>query len=192
MAIFDAHPRDRLQVFMDGQNLHGTLRAIDKKIDYKAFMDTIKTETRLVRAQYFTAVRPQQDNDRFWSVLDLLTFNGYTVSTKEVRDSIDGGGNIRSKGSIIPELSIAMLEAATETTDHIVLFSGDGELSAAVEACKRRGCRVTVVSSERTRVISEDLRRVCDNFCDIESLPSNIWIPTAHNERYIPAMSAVA
>jgi uncharacterized LabA/DUF88 family protein len=184
MAIFDAHTRDRLQVFIDGQNLFGTLRALEKKIDYKAFIETLRAETRFIRAQYFTTIRPQQDNEKFHSVLDFLDFNGYQLETKEVRDSMDGYGNIRSKGSMLVEMATQMLMAAMNGTDHIVLFSGDGELTAAVQACKLLDCRVTVVSSEQTRVISEDLRRVCDQYVDIESLPRNVIVDL--NESFRP------
>lgn len=188
MAIFDAHPRDRLQVFIDGQNLFGTLRALRKKIDYKSFIETLRAETRFIRVQYFTTIRPQQDNEQFRSVLNFLDFNGYQLETKDVRDSMDDHGNIRSKGSMLVEMAVAMLDAADNGTDHIVLFSGDGELTAAVEACKRRDCRVTVVSSEETRVVSEDLRRVCDQFVDLEDLPRHVIVDL--NESFRPHANA--
>lgn len=187
MAIFDAHARDRLQVFMDGQNLYGTLRTFDRKMDFKVVMDTLKAETRLVRAQYFTTIRPHQDNEKTYSVLDFLAFNGYTVHRKFIRDNIEMGGHVRSKGSIIGEMTAAMIDAADNGTDHIVLFSGDGELTAAIEACKRRDCRVTLVSSERTRVVSEDLRRACDNYVDLENLPSNFFFNGDEHARHAVA-----
>lgn len=183
MAIFDAHARDRLQVFIDGQNLFGTLRTLEKKIDYKLFIECLRDETRFIRAQYFTTIRPQQDNDKFHSVLDFLDFNGYALVTKDIRDTLDSYGHVRSKGSMIVEMAVAMIDAADNGTDHIVLMSGDGELTAAVEACKRRDCRVTVVSSERTRVVSEDLRRACDQYVDIEQLPSHIILDQSENFR---------
>ncbi len=190
MAIFDAHARDRLQVFIDGQNLFGTLRALEKKIDYKALIETLREETRFIRAQYFTTIRPNQDNDKFHSVLDFLDFNGYSLVTKEVRDSMDGYGHVRTKGSMLVEMATQMLMGAMNGTDHIVLFSGDGELSAAVEACKMLDCRVSVVSSEATRVISEDLRRVCDQYVDIEALPSHIILDLDRSFR--PSQQAAA
>jgi uncharacterized LabA/DUF88 family protein len=185
MAIFDAHPRDRLQVFIDGPNLFGTLRAVDCKIDYKMFLDLVKAETRLIRAQYFTTIRPQQDNEKFYSVLDFLSNNGYQVETKEVRDSIDLHGHMRSKGTMVGEMTAAMINAADNGTDHIVLFSGDGELTAAVVACKQRDTRVTVVSSERQRVISDDLRRECDQFIDVEDLPRDIFMEQGQSFRAV-------
>lgn len=183
MAIFDAHARDRLQVFIDGQNLFGTLRALDKKLDYKSLMETMRNETRFIRAQYFTTIRPPQDNDKFHSVLSFLTFNGYSVMTKDVRDGMDNHGNVRTKGSMIGEMTAAMIDAADNGTDHIVLFSGDGELTAAVEACKRRDARVTVVSSERTHVVSEQLRRSCDRYIDLESFPDSVMLDLSDNFR---------
>lgn len=172
MSPFNTHELDRVQIFIDGLNLFGTLKAIDKKIDYLELIQAMSAD-RFVRARYYTTLRPNS-NDRLNSVLEFLSNNGYTVETKMCRESIDAYGNVRSKGSMTANIAVGMVEAANSDTDHIVLFSGDSDLVPAVLACKRIDCRVTVVSSERTHIISEELRRACDHFIDIESLPEYI------------------
>ncbi len=176
MTIFNAHERDRLQVFIDGPSLYATSRVLHRKMDYKAFMELLKEQTRLIRVQYFTTIRPEQDNDKFHGVLNFLEFNGYHVETKSVYNSIDASGHVRDKGSMVGEMTVAMLSASIENTDHIVLFSGNREMVAAVNACKARDTKVTVVSSERYQVIAEDLRRACDDYVDMEELPTDILI----------------
>jgi uncharacterized LabA/DUF88 family protein len=61
-----------------------------------------------------------------------------------------------------------MLEAAAHT-DHLVLFSGDGDFTPLVEALQRRGARVTIVSTVRSAppMAADDLRRAADNFIDL-------------------------
>jgi uncharacterized LabA/DUF88 family protein len=53
-----------------------------------------------------------------------------------------------------------------------VLFSGNGDFSALVEAMQRRGVRVTVVSTMSTHppMIADQLRRQADVFLDIIEL----------------------
>lgn len=170
MPLFDAHPFDRVQVFIDGQNVFGTVKSLGKKIDYRQFMEEMRKQTRLIHANYFTTVRENAD-DQFFGVLDFLEFNGYNIVTKNIRDHVDDKGFIRVRGTMIGEMTAAMVMAA-ERTDHIILMTGDGELQAAVEACKLKDTRVTVVSHDN--VISEELRRSCDHFYRITDLPSHI------------------
>lgn len=181
-AIFDAHPQDRLQIFIDGQNLHGTLRALDHKIDFKSLIDTVNNELRLIRAQYFTTTRPTHP-ESFFKTLDFLETHGYTLVTKTVRDAMDENGNIRSKGTMLTDIAAHMVEAAHSAAEHIVLFSGDGELVPAVHACKRVGCRVTVVSSMGARVINDELRHMCDHYVDLADLPPHVFLPSGINFR---------
>ena len=71
------------------------------------------------------------------------------------------------------ELAVDLVELAPHL-DHIVLFTGDGDFRAAIEACQRKGVRVTVVSSMKANppMISDDLRRQADDFIDLADLKS--------------------
>ena len=63
--------------------------------------------------------------------------------------------------------------------DHIVLFSGDGDLRPLVEAIKRTGVRVSIVSTIRSQpsMISDELRRTADNFIELDQLKAVISRP---------------
>jgi uncharacterized LabA/DUF88 family protein len=54
------------------------------------------------------------------------------------------------KRSVGVDIAVDALEIARQI-DHTFLFSGDGDLRSVVEAVKRMGVRVTVVSSIRTK-----------------------------------------
>ena len=60
--------------------------------------------------------------------------------------------------------------------DHVVIFSGDGDLRRLVESVQRRGVRVTVISTIRTQpaMIADDLRRQADAFIDLADLAEHI------------------
>jgi uncharacterized LabA/DUF88 family protein len=72
-----------------------------------------------------------------------------------------------------------MMEMAAGGADHLVLFSGDGDFRALVEAVQRRGSRVTVVSTVKSQppMASDDLRRQADNFVDLADLSEIIGRP---------------
>ena len=69
------------------------------------------------------------------------------------------------------EMAVEAFELS-EHIDHLIIFTGDGELRAMVEAVQRKGVRVTVVSSLKTSppMVSDDLRRQCDNFVEFADL----------------------
>jgi len=71
-----------------------------------------------------------------------------------------------------------------------VLFSGDGDFRALVEAVQRKGRRVTVVSTMKSQppMTSDDLRRQADNFVDLNDLGTIIGRPQrAAQPRYASA-----
>jgi uncharacterized LabA/DUF88 family protein len=159
--------QDRVHVFIDATNLLGMLRTMNRKIDFKLFIKFLKDQTRLVRASYFVLMREDMD-PRAESAIDMFEFAGFDVVRKWGREFQEAGGHYRFKGSIIPEMSVGMVEAVMDGIDHIVLISGDGELLAAAEAVKRNHARLTLMGLEKT--MSEELRRTCDSFVELANL----------------------
>jgi uncharacterized LabA/DUF88 family protein len=88
---------------------------------------------------------------------------------------VDQSGRRKVKGSMDVELAVNAMEIAG-TIDHMVLFSGDGDFHALVEAVQRRGVRVTVVSTISTQppMIADELRRQADVFLDLVELQPKI------------------
>jgi uncharacterized LabA/DUF88 family protein len=68
-----------------------------------------------------------------------------------------------------------MLELAPHL-DQIYLFSGDGDFRPLVEAVQRKGVKVSVVSTITTNppMVSDELRRQCDEFLDLSHLMAKI------------------
>lgn len=166
---------NRIALFIDGANLYGTSKQVGFDIDYRKLLKEFQGRGTLVRAFYYTAII---ENDEFSSLrplVDWLDYNGYRVVTKPAKEFTDSAGRRRVKGNMDIELAIDALELAPHL-DEIFLFSGDGDFRSLVEALQRKGVKVTVVSTVTTQpaMISDELRRQCDEFLDLAHIQGKI------------------
>jgi uncharacterized LabA/DUF88 family protein len=166
---------EKLALFVDGQNLHFTAKGLGFDIDFKRFLAEFETRGALVRAYYYTTIAEDAEFQTIRPLIDWLDYNGFTVRAKPVTGFDDGEGRRKFKRNIGVELAIDAFEIA-KYVDHIVLFSGDGDFCSMVEAIQRRGPRVTVVSSIRTKpaMVANELRRQADTFLELDDLKASI------------------
>lgn len=165
---------NKIALFVDGANLHGTAKTLGFDIDYRRLLKEFKTQGVLVRALYYIAIlEDQQSSVR--PLTDWLDYNGFTVVSKPAKEFNDHEGRRKFKRSIGIELVVDAL-ALSQHIDHMVLFSGDGDFRPLVEAVQRRGVYVTVVSTMSTQppMIADELRRQADAFTDLITLKSKI------------------
>lgn len=177
---------DRIALFIDGSNLYAATRTLGFDIDYKKLLREFGSRGRLVRAFYFTALLEDQEYSSIRPLVDWLDYNGYAVVTRPAREFVDSTGRRRVKGNMDIDLAVRAMEIAGHL-DHIVLFSGDGDFRALVEALQRKGLRVSVVSTMTTQppMIADDLRRQADEFIELAGLISRIGRdPTERSQRY--------
>jgi len=172
------YPNDRIALFIDGANLYSAARGLNIDIDYKKLLDEFKKRGVLIRAYYYTAIVENDDYSPIRPLVDWLDYNGFTVVTKSAREYTTADGRRRWKGDMDIEIAVDMLELA-EKADHLVLFSGDGDFRALVEAVQRKGVRVTVVSTVKSQppMASDDLRRQADAFVDLNDLAAIVGRP---------------
>jgi uncharacterized LabA/DUF88 family protein len=169
------HPQERLAAFIDGANLYQAARALGFDIDYRRLLEALQTNSRLVRAYYYTALMDEQEYSPIRPLVDWLDYNGYTMVTKPLKEFAGAAGRRKYKGNMDVEITVDVMELAGHV-DHIVLFSGDGDFRRLVEAVQRRGVRVTVVSTLRTQppMIADELRRQADAFLELGDLQGEI------------------
>ena len=76
------------------------------------------------------------------------------------------------------ELALDMVEMSHHV-DHIILCSGDGDFKAAVDACQRKGTRVSVLSSMRTNppMLADELRRQANDVIELSDMEKLIGRP---------------
>ncbi|NNF77370.1 MAG: NYN domain-containing protein [Rhizobiales bacterium] len=169
------YPTERVGLFIDGANLYATARSLNFDIDYRKLLDYFRSQAKLIRANYYTAMMEEADYSPIRPLVDWLDYNGFSVVTKPTKEFTDSAGRRKIKGNMDIEIAVDIMELASEL-DHVVLFSGDGDFRRLVEATQRKGLRVTVVSTLKTKppMVADDLRRQTDVFVEIMSLSDQI------------------
>ena len=173
----------RFALFIDGANLYHTLRELGLHIDYRRLLVALEMRGTLLRATYYTAILAENPPDWLVRLTDWLAYNGYHVVTRPARRfrqrTLDEDG-IESwieetKGNVNIELVVDMLKLAPYC-DTMLLFTGNGDFVSVIEALQRQGCRVIVVSSEKTEssVVADVLRREADEFVELMTLADEV------------------
>lgn len=173
---------EKLAIFIDGANLYGAARALEFDIDYKRMLQWAAKQGKLIRAYYYTALVEENEFSPIRPLVDWLDYNGYTMVTKLAREFTDANGRRKIKGNIDVELTTDVMEISN-SVDHVMLFTGDGDFKYMVQAIQRKGVRVSVVSTVETHppMISDELRRVADHFIDLSDLRHEIKRADAPN-----------
>lgn len=168
-------PREKIAVFIDGANLYATSRSLGFDIDYRRLLKDFQNKAYLIRAVYYTALAEDQEYSSIRPLIDWLDYNGYKVVTKPLKEFTDAQGRRKVKGNMDIELAVDAMEIA-EHIDHFVLFSGDGDFRYLVEALQRKGKRVTVASTVKTKppMIADELRRQADFFLELSQLADDV------------------
>ena len=187
-------PREKIALFIDGANLYAASRTLGFDIDYRKLLKAFQKRGYLLRAYYYTALIEDQEYSSIRPLIDWLDYNGYKVVTKPAKEFTDSLGRRKIKGNMDIELAIDAMEQS-ETVDHFVIFSGDGDFTSLVEALQRRGRKVSVVSTMRTQppMIADDLRRQADYFIDLGTLKAEIGRdPSERPQRAVDPVETVA
>ncbi len=169
---------ERLALFIDGSNLYAATKALGFDIDYKLLRSEFMRRGKMVRASYYMSILENEEYSPIRPLVDWLEYNGFTLVTKPAKEFIDSSGRRKIKGNMDIELAVDAMEMA-DHVDHILLFSGDGDFRPLVAALQRKGVRVSVVSTIRSRspMIADALRRQADNFIELEELKDVIGRP---------------
>ena len=165
---------ERCALFIDGSNFHATAKLLNIDIDYLKLLHFFSSRSTLIRAYYYTALPDPSEQAPLRKLIDFLDYNGYIIVSKLTREYTNQlTGEKRTKGNMDIELALDMLKLAPHI-DHAVLFSGDGDFCRLLEDVQDMGVRVTVVSSTKTHMLSDALRRKADQFLDLDDIVSSI------------------
>ena len=171
------YPNERFAVFIDSANFRRSKQSINMYVDDVKLLDYFRKnngESIFLRIYHYESI-PREDGSedradlvhRIHRRLDFMAYNGFTVVSKPSKDIIDASGEAVLKGNMDGEMIVDMM-AISESLDHIVVFSRDGDFRYAIEKLQERGKRVTVVSSEGS--IANELKRQADTYIDLEEL----------------------
>ena len=158
---------------IDGLHLSGVSRSLGFQVDFSKLLGFLRSREHvsLIRAHYFSPVWANGEEDSIWKLLDWLEYNRYSVE----RRLVGSGDSTRRNEPMFLEMSVKALEVA-HTADEFIFISGSEELTLAVEALKRKGRVVTVISSIKIdpAPISNSLRRAADNFIDLNDIVAKV------------------
>lgn len=165
------HNSESLSLYIDGYSTYSAAKSLNMMIDFKKLRGEFLRRGRLKSVRYYTLLDERDDTNPIRPMIDWLSYNGFHIIKKQPFVSEEEDGYKRFKGSIDVELAVDLLTDA-HRLDHAVIFSGNKELSYAVAAAQRLGCRVSMVSTTKSQThhCSDELRRQADNFIELESL----------------------
>lgn len=142
---------------IDGSNLYESAKASNIVIDYKKLLEFLNDDGALLRAYYFTALRPIEVHSPVRKTVDWLSHNGYVCVTKETKEF-----NGKVKGNVDVEIVTYAFIHASKVSE-IWLFSGDGDFTEMVKQLQiHHALKVYVVST--IGLVASELRRQADKF----------------------------
>ena len=175
----------RIGIFIDVQNMFYSAKLLHQsKVDYGRLLREITGTRQLIRAIAYIVQKPDVNQSGFH---EALTRFGYELKIKElkIRPDPDGRGGTVAKGSWDVGMTIDALMMAPKL-DTIVLVTGDGDYVPLVETLRCVGCRVEVVSFERST--SGELIKCADQYIPIQEA----WIFKEKKFENLAPMGAAA
>ena len=165
LEAFSTDQPERVVILIDGANLFYAAMQLGLEIDYTRLLHCLTKGRLLVRAYFYTGVdRTNEKQQRF---LLWMRHNGYRVVAKDLIQHPDGS----KKADLNIEMAVDMM-TLSQHCDRIILLSGTGDLTYAVDHVSYRGVQIEVVSLPT--MTSDSLINVCDRFTDLTKLRSEI------------------
>lgn len=155
----------RLGIFVDVQNMFYSAKLLHQsKVDYGRLLREITGTRHLVRAIAYIVQKPDVNQAGFHEALSRF---GYELKIKElkIRPDPEGRSGSTAKGSWEIGMTIDAIMMAPKL-DTVALVTGDGDYVPLVEWLKSHGCRVEVVSFERST--AGELIKAADQYIPIQ------------------------
>lgn len=164
---------ERIALFIDGANVYAAAKRLGWNFDHRKMLDYFSEYGTLHNAFYYTAV-PMPLDDKQKRFVDALTYMGYTVRTRPLRESTDENGEIYRHANLDIEIVTDLL-TSSERFDTAILLTGDGDFERPVEVLRARGKRVIVASIPE--MTSYELRNAADEYIDLSHLRQEVERP---------------
>lgn len=161
----DQMDRGRVIVFIDGASLFYAAMQMEIEVDYTRLLTHLVSGGRLIHAYFYTGVDPSNEKQK--GFLYWMQCNGYRVITKDLVQSTTGS----KKVSLNVEIAVDMVRLAPYC-DTMILVSGDGDLTCALDFVTYQGVQTEVVGLRS--MISEQLINVADYYTDLVTVKEGI------------------
>jgi uncharacterized LabA/DUF88 family protein len=164
-VLAQSEEKSQVAIFIDGSNLFYAALQLKLEIDYQKLLVYLTGDRRLLRAYFYTG--SDRTNDKQQGFLLWMQRHNYRVVTKELTQLPDGS----KRANLSVEIAIDMMQIAPHC-DTVILLSGDGNLTYAVNAISNQGVKVEVVSLRS--MTSDVLINVIDRFIDLADIQNLI------------------
>lgn len=164
---------ERIALFIDGANVYAAARRLGWNFDHRKILEHFSASGRLYNAFYYAAV-PAHPDDKQKRFADALTYMGYTVRTRPLRENTDEHGDTSRRANLDIEIVTDLL-TTTDQYDTAVLLTGDGDFERPVEVLRARGKRVIVASIPE--MTSTELRNAADAYVDFKDIREQVERP---------------
>ena len=172
MIGFKMYNKEKIvAIFIDGENLHYTLKALNWKINFRRLLEYFRSSKEYIiyNAFFYTSRANSEARKNF---LNSLIFKGYTVRQKEIKQIKNRDGEIiDQKCNVDIEIVIEMFDTIPHY-DIAILFSGDSDFVEAVKRLRAKGKRIICVSEKG--YASKELVNEVDNFIRLSDLKEHI------------------
>jgi uncharacterized LabA/DUF88 family protein len=167
---------DKLALFIDLPNTLHAASSLGFSIDFRLLKNEFMRRGKLNRIRVYSTTVERDEHDNLKPMLDWMQFHGFHTKIKEVKEK-----NRHTQSRDI-EIAVDALIAA-DNIDHIVIFSGSGDLENVVREIQRKCVRVSIVSTNKDelKMVSKNLRGVADNFIELDDLRDTIGRPSDNN-----------
>lgn len=155
MSMF---PDEKIGLFVDGANMHATGKMLNAQFDYEKVKKYFMRKGNLITFNYYTAVHTDEEGEvGIKKLMDWLEYNSITLVQKPAKSfGVDVDFKERIKGNMDIEMAVDIMEL-TNSLEHFYIFTGDGDFVYLLRAIKRRGRKVTVVSTKG--MVADEIRR---------------------------------
>lgn len=158
--------RGRVVVFIDGASLFYAAMQMEIEVDYHRLLGCLMSGGRLVHAHFYTGVDPANEKQK--GFLYWMQCNGYRVVAKELVQSTTGSAK---KVSLNVEIAVDLVRLSPYC-DTMILVSGDGDLTCALDFVTYQGVQTEVVGLRS--MTSENLINVADYYTDLATIKQDI------------------
>jgi len=154
----EIHPRQRIAVLVDSQNLYHSAQSMyTRNIDYAELLEAAVDGRELTRAiAYVIRADAPEEESFFEALVDI----GFETRIKEIRTFPDGS----KKADWDVGMSLDAVTLANHV-DTIALCTGDGDFARLCSHLKHEGVRVEVLSFGEST--ADDLETAADRLTDM-------------------------
>ena len=161
------HSGQRIALLIDVQNLYHSARNLySARVNFREILKVAVSQRSLIRAFAYVVKTKTGEEKAFFGALTKL---GIETRVRDLQEFYGGAKKADwDVGITVDAIRIS------PSIDTIVLASGDGDFLQLIDYLKNQGKRIEIIAFGRSA--SSKLKKVADEFIDIEKDPKNFLI----------------